>query len=513
MAVSEEKENLFGELALARGLITEAQLAQAQRQRQALAAKGKQARLGEVLMKAGVITREQALSVLKEATLAMGGKPTIGGYELQNLLGKGAMGSVYCARQVSMDRLVALKLLPQELGKNEEFVKRFMREARTTAKLSHKNIISAFDVGESNGYYYFAMELVKGEALDEVLKREGKLPPPRAVELALQVVAGLEHASSQGIIHRDIKPANVMLDEHGVAKIADMGLAVAAGGKTSEHMTGTGIAVGTPYYMSPEQVEGRHDIDFRADIYALGGTLYEMVTGKKPFDAANVPAIMALRLYEEAKPAAEVEPAVGAPLSAVIRKMMAREPKNRYQDFASLRQDLQKVLSGERPACLSAAAARKGAEKRKPAPAAAKAKKPSAAPRKHATASAEPKRDKRLLYGGAAVAALAALLIVGAGVKAALYRKVPAHPHPESMQAALWQSAAPAATPGEQARDQWLAANLAELEICKNDAPTTEGLQSLRLKYKAIADAYPGSVYKTMAEKRMQDIDRLLATK
>ncbi len=352
MPTDEKKEELYGRIALERGLITRDQLDKAWKQWTRDHQKNKKLRLGEIMMQQGHVTRQQALDVLKETHLRLGDKPRIGGYELERLLGRGAMGMVYRARQLSMDRPVALKLLSRELSENEDFVKRFTREARTTAKLNHVNIVTAIDVGESNGYHYFAMEYVDGTTVERLLKKEERLSEDRVIEIAIQVVQGLEHASKHGIIHRDIKPANIMLTKDDVAKIADMGLAVPTSKKTSDHMTGTGIAVGTPYYMAPEQVEGKSHVDFRADIYALGATLFEMLTGEKPFDAANVAAIMTKRLYEPPPVASSACRNVGREISAVVYKMMAREPDDRYQDLDSLTKDLGRIVEGKPPSCL-----------------------------------------------------------------------------------------------------------------------------------------------------------------
>jgi serine/threonine-protein kinase len=183
----------------------------------------------------------------------------IGGYELLATLGKGGMGVVFKARQVSMDRVVALKVLPPHLAENEAFVQRFLREARSAAKLNHPNVVQGIDVGQAEGHYYFAMEFVDGSTVKEMIKQQGRLDEKTALNIVGAVARALEHAHEHGIIHRDIKPDNIMVTRKGEVKLADLGLA-----RTTEKpdtMTIEGTALGTPYYMAPEQVRAQADID------------------------------------------------------------------------------------------------------------------------------------------------------------------------------------------------------------------------------------------------------------
>lgn len=366
MPLDDVVENFFAEVALDDGLCDEAALQRCRETQDRLIGVGTERRLGEIMMAEGLITKAQALAALKKAHKKRGDKPRIGGYELLTKLGQGGMGVVYKAKQVSMDREVALKLLPRKLSKDEGFVERFMREARTSAKLNHPNIVTAIDVGQAQGYHYFAMEYVDGEPLDDTMEREGRLQETVAIDYAMQVLAGLEHAAQAGITHRDIKPGNLMLCKDGTVKITDMGLAVAGreGGSAGDEgedgsITGHDKRAGTPYYMAPEQVEGQHELDWRADQYALGASLFEMVTGKKPFDGANAQAIMAMRLYEDPPDAYTVHKGVGKGFAAVLKKMMAREPDGRYLDFDTLIEDLERVLSGKRPSYAKVAKAPK----------------------------------------------------------------------------------------------------------------------------------------------------------
>jgi len=207
-------------------------------------------------------------------------------YRLERVLGRGGMGIVYKARQKTLDRLVAIKVLAGERRNDPQFEARFSREARTLAKLSHPNIVAAIDVGESEGFYYFAMEFVDGESLKDVLIRDGKLPEKRALEITRAMASALEHAHEQNIVHRDIKPGNIMIEgSSGDPVILDFGLARADEGEF-QTLTRTGDVFGTPAYMSPEQVLGEaRRIDRRSDIYSLGATLYECLTARRPFEA------------------------------------------------------------------------------------------------------------------------------------------------------------------------------------------------------------------------------------
>src|SRR6266567_7426089 len=205
----------------------------------------------------------------------------VGDFHLTKKLGEGGMGTVFKAHQMSMDRDVALKILPRHLAKDTSYVERFYREARASAKLDHPNIVRGIAVGEDRGYHYFAMEYIDGESSDKVLESQGKLQVGDAVKIALDVARALDHAHSKGLVHRDIKPDNIMITRQGFVKLADLGLAKAA--DENQGLTQTGSGFGTPYYMPPEQARNAKYVDNRSDIYALGATLYHLLTGKVPF--------------------------------------------------------------------------------------------------------------------------------------------------------------------------------------------------------------------------------------
>src|SRR6266550_8604629 len=235
----------------------------------------------------------------------------IPGYALICRVGKGAMATVYKARQNSLDRIVAIKVLPKRMSENAEFVERFYKEGKAAPRLSHNNIVQAIDVGCSpEGYHYFVMEYVEGLTLYDIMQ-----PPPvgegrnfaeaEALDVTIQIADALAHAHLRNLIHRDVKPKNILLTKEGIAKLTDLGLARAMDDKEAAE-TEAGKAYGTPYYISPEQIRGDVDIDFRADIYSLGATMYHIVTGRPPFEADTPAAVMHKHLKQPLQPADHV---------------------------------------------------------------------------------------------------------------------------------------------------------------------------------------------------------------
>ncbi|HUT35547.1 MAG TPA: family 16 glycoside hydrolase [Planctomycetota bacterium] len=273
-------------------------------------------------------------------------KPSrIGGFELLATLGKGGMGVVFKARQISMDRIVALKVLPPHLAKNEAYVARFLREARSAAKLNHPNIVQGIDVGVAEGNYYFAMEFVDGTTVKDMIKAKGRLDEKTALNIVGAVARGLDHAAKHGIIHRDIKPDNIMVARDGSVKLADLGLARST--ETPDTMTIEGTALGTPYYMAPEQVRGEVELDTRADIYALGATLFHMITGDHAFTGPNAGAIMARHLSDPVPSARDKHPDVSRATDDLIQRMMAKDPADRPQTPAELLHEIRDALAGK----------------------------------------------------------------------------------------------------------------------------------------------------------------------
>ena len=277
-----------------------------------------------------------------------------GDFEIGDLLGRGGMGAVYCARQISLDRPVALKVLPQHLSHNEDFRKRFVLEARSVARISCPNIIQVIAAGEHAGNLYFAMEYVEGLDLSARIKKGFKPTPDQALSLVLQAARGLAEAGDHHLVHRDIKPSNMMVTKDGRLKIMDFGLVKQA--KSSEGLTLAGTVMGTVTYFSPEQGRG-DDIDHRTDIYALGVVFYELLTGRLPFTGDDPSSIIYQHLHAEPKPPRELNPAIPESYEAVVLACMQKDPDDRYATAHALIADLEAARDGQK---LSAAAQTQG---------------------------------------------------------------------------------------------------------------------------------------------------------
>jgi tRNA A-37 threonylcarbamoyl transferase component Bud32 len=251
--------------------------------------------------------------------------------EILGLIGQGGMGAVYKARQPALDRLVAVKVLPPEAGRDPAFAERFSREARALARLSHPNIVAVHDVGRTGEFYYFVMEYVDGANLREVL-RDGQLTPEQALRIVPQICDALQYAHDEGVVHRDIKPENILLDKKGRVKIADFGLAKLLGRDTGDFtLTGSRQVMGTLYYMAPEQVERPLEVDHRADIYSLGVVFYELLTGQLPVGRFPMPSEKA---------------GTDAFLDEVVLHALEREPERRYQHASEVKTDMESHTRG-----------------------------------------------------------------------------------------------------------------------------------------------------------------------
>jgi len=257
-------------------------------------------------------------------------------YEILEELGRGGMAIVFKARERQLERDVAIKVLPFSLAFDKEFVERFQREARTSAKLEHPSIIPIYRVGKSGRVIYFVMKFLRGKPLSSVLAARGTLPPAEIRQVLVQVTRALAYAHKSGIVHRDIKPDNIMFDEHGLAVVTDFGIAKAAsGGK----LTGTGMSIGTPHYMSPEQARAQA-LDGRSDIYSLGVVAYQCLTGRVPFDGEDSFSIGYKHIMEEI-PTPPLETYDQRTLFEVIKKMMSKSPDDRFQSADELVQSLE----------------------------------------------------------------------------------------------------------------------------------------------------------------------------
>ena len=264
---------------------------------------------------------------------------TFGGYELVETIGHGGMGTVYKGRQVSLDRVVAVKLLLPALVNNDEFIRRFEREAKSIARISHPNIVGVLDFGVSeDGVYYMVIEFVQGTSLSAMIAEKLMMSLEEYLPVLSQCLAGLDHVSRHGVIHRDIKPDNILVDDSGVAKLADFGLAKDVSQDNNDtDLTAVGSAMGTPAYMSPEQCMGR-PLDVRSDIYAFGVTSYLALTGEKPFKGNSGFEVMT-KQREYVPPAPhELNPQINKQVSKLIMRMLAKKPQDRFKDADECRQ-------------------------------------------------------------------------------------------------------------------------------------------------------------------------------
>lgn len=257
----------------------------------------------------------------------------IGHYRVVSELGRGGMGVVYKAHEESLNRFVAIKVLGEHLESDTEYVERFVREARSAAALSHPNIVQIYAIDEEDGQHYFVMEYVQGTSVQRMIQTRGKLEPAEAARLILQAAAGLQEAHDHGVIHRDIKPANLMVTDRGLVKIADFGLALT--GSATTRLTATGMLMGTPGYLSPEQCLDQSP-DHRTDIYSLGVTFFEMVTGTMPFRADSPLALLKLIVEVDPPDVGELNPEVDDELRAIIARMLAKDRDARYSSCSEI---------------------------------------------------------------------------------------------------------------------------------------------------------------------------------
>jgi len=256
-------------------------------------------------------------------------------YKIEEVVGKGGMGIVYKAEDTKLKRSVALKFLPSELMQDEEARERFVLEAQVAAALSHPNICTIHEIDEEEGKSFIAMEYVKGQSLKEKIER-GALGEQEALNIAIQVVEGLEEAHKKGIIHRDIKSANIMVTEKGQAKVMDFGLAKVKGGTL---LTREGTTLGTVAYMSPEQARGE-EVDHRSDIWSLGVVIYEMLSGQLPFQGEREASILYSVVHEEPKPLKEIKRDLPPELQQIINRALKKKPESRYSSAAEMLNDL-----------------------------------------------------------------------------------------------------------------------------------------------------------------------------
>ncbi|NQT53044.1 protein kinase, partial [bacterium] len=392
----------------------------------------------------------------------------LGGFELIEQIGRGGMGSVFKAHQVDLDRPVAVKVLSPRLARNKEFVEQFLREARAAGRLNHRSIVAAIDVGECEGFYYFAMEYVDGETLAQLIKREGPLPEDRAIQIVAEVAEALEAARHRGLIHRDIKPDNIMISRDGRVRVTDFGLAKLIDAEGSS--PGDSRFLGTPAFMAPEQVRSEPDIDCRADIFSLGVTFYQMLTGKLPFTGGNTVAIAAAVITEPLPSIRKLRPDASLAVCRVVEKMTAKNRDDRYATPADVPTALEAAaapkLRGRQAAVRPSGPARRVAPRRRKAPVGT------------------------YVFIGVAIAALLGILIV-------LLSQPPSRPRPQpkapptvapSTVASPTTRTPSVAKPGERLFER-LQAAVADAERYAADHPKSYASQ-IR-KYRSIMDGFP----------------------
>ncbi|RMG18255.1 MAG: serine/threonine protein kinase [Planctomycetota bacterium] len=282
----------------------------------------------------------------------------IKGYELLDKLGAGAMGAVLKARKLDSGEIVALKILKPQLAADREYVLRFQREAKAVGRLSHPSIVRALQVGRSGDYYFFAMEFVEGKTVAEILKERGRLDERTALRVVARVASALHHAWQHRIVHRDVKPDNIMLTTQGEVKLTDLGLARAV--RREATLTITGVVMGSPAYLSPEQAKGTQDLDVRSDLYSLGATLFHMLTGKVPYDGESPLQVMLQHLNAPVPEVRRFAPEVSEATRLLLLRMMAKRPAERPQKASAVEAIARKIeealARGETPAVPAALA-------------------------------------------------------------------------------------------------------------------------------------------------------------
>ncbi len=338
-------------LLVERALVTQDQIAEARRIQQQMESMGLRARsVPDVLVEKGWLDGTDLESLQKDLH-TVEGRDQVAGYKLLELVGRGSMGAVYKAKQLSLDRVVALKVLDPELARDEAYVARFLKEARAVARLSHTNLVSGIDVGEEGGVRYLAMEFADGVTLARVLRRGGALDEERALWLGTQIGRALEYAHKNGLVHGDLRPENVIITGDGVAKVSDLGVARREADATEEGRE----LKGSPDYLSPEQARGLENVGPPADLYALGCILFHMLTGRVPFPAEQREATVAKHLTEPAPAVESLAPETSAETSAIVARLLQKNPTERMPSATALLEALDDATTRLKAARLRAA--------------------------------------------------------------------------------------------------------------------------------------------------------------
>jgi serine/threonine protein kinase len=305
--------------------------------------------LGDALVRMGVLTPAQRDEVTRRLRGRRPGYTVrMGPYRILRKLGSGGMGAVYLAEDDRAGRPVAIKILPRHVAKDPAQMQRFRREAEAMANLNHANIVRAFGTCEARGRPFIVMEYCEGESLEQRLKRKGRVPSPEATAIMIQLACGLQYAHARGVVHRDIKPGNIILTTSGEPKILDLGLSKRLG-LPDTTLTHLGQFMGTPCYISPEQAQGQKDVDGRADIYSLGATYYHLVTGEPPYQGESAVEIVSQHVLSGVPDPRNIRQGLPDDVAVVIRRMMAKDPADRYPDCGALRTDLERIARGKPP--------------------------------------------------------------------------------------------------------------------------------------------------------------------
>ncbi len=307
-------------------------------------------RIEEVLVAEQVLSEEEVWAVQKALSRmnrdARNVGRRIGGYEILGKLGEGGLGVVYKARQLSMGRIVALKVLHDRWVADEEFRKRFLVEARLVGRLSHQNLIQVIDVGRYKETYFYSMEFVDGDTIEDIIDRDGSMPVLQSMDVIFQMLRAIQYLQQYRIVHRDIKPGNIMQSKAGVAKLGDFGFVKS---NLDSIISTEGEVLGTPDYISPEAAMGATDLDFRSDVYSLGATFYHMVAGR-PLFTGSPSDVMEKHIKEPPVPLKRVNPDLSDHVCLVVEKMLAKRREDRYQTAAELFDDLDLLRMSERAA-------------------------------------------------------------------------------------------------------------------------------------------------------------------
>ncbi len=341
----------FEQVAVENGLVTEIQVRECLSEQESARKDDRDPdELEQIMLRKGFMT-EQEVHAVKTALGRITrdeekGEPLrIGNYEIIGKIGDGGLGTVYKARQISMSRDVALKVLHKKWLTDEEFKKRFLLEARLAGRLSHQNLIQVYDVGRDRGIYYFSMEFVDGETVEDQIEREGPLETAKAIDVVIQVLRSITYIKRFDIVHRDIKPGNIMMTRNGLVKLGDFGFVKS---KLDPVIATEGEVLGTPDYISPEQAMGMENIDWRSDQYSLGCTLYHMLTGKPPYEGSGS-SVMRQHIKSDLPDPRTINPKIPDSVIQILERMMAKDPNDRYLDTDQFFEDLELVKMGQVP--------------------------------------------------------------------------------------------------------------------------------------------------------------------